>query len=191
MSAAFGESGERTARVRAPGGDAGAGVDADGQAALAVSRLASLRREAAAVYDAITAADDTLIDLAGQRVAAERSLHAAWRRYRMAANALEAHAQSRPGLRALLATRFAAGREWRGRQALLADAARDHAAPVAAARQAVAAVQAQFAATVQTRAEAVTALRRLTVECAAERNAAGRDSVAGEADSDRRGPERG
>jgi mycofactocin system creatininase family protein len=132
-----------------------------------LSRLADLRQQAGAVYDAIAAADSALRALAGRRVAAERSLRVAWGRYRLAARALEAHAQAKPGPRALAATGFAAGREWRGRRELLAGAVRDHLASVEAARRAVAAVQAEFAATMQARAVEVAALRRLTAECAA------------------------
>lgn len=164
------------------GGDTGAGPGAPTRAALAVSRLAALREEAAAAYDEITAADGALRALAGKRVEAERSLRAAWHRYRAVASALEAHAKAKPGLRASLATRFSARRVWHERQALLAGAVRDYAAPVEAARQAVAAVQAEFAGAVQARADAVAALRRLTVECAAALDAIDRGDPAGEAD---------
>jgi hypothetical protein len=144
------------------------------RAALALSRLPVLRRDAGIAYDAITAAEGTLRALADQRVDAERSLRAAWYRHAAAAKALDAHARAAPGLRALLATRFGARREWRDRQALLENALRDHAVPVDAAQRAVAEIQAQFAATVRERAEAAAALRRLTVECAAAQEAIAR-----------------
>lgn len=155
-----------------------------------VSRLAGLRQQAAAAYDAIMAADGALRALAGRRVEAERSLRAAWHRYRTAARALEAHAKAKPGLRALAATGFASRRAWRGRRTLLAGAVRDHVVAVEAARRAVAAVQAEFIATVQARAVEVAALRRLTAECAAalaaiagERDPAGGRQADGEAGS--------
>jgi hypothetical protein len=136
------------------------------EAALALTRLAGLRQDAADVYAAITVVEDTLRTLAGQRVAAERSLRAVCHRRGAAGKALEAHARAKPGLRAQLSTRFGAGREWRARQAGLEAALGDRAAPVDAAQRELAQVQAQFAAVVRARAEAAATLRRLTAECA-------------------------
>jgi hypothetical protein len=156
----------------------------DSPAGAAAARLFGLRREAAAAFDAIRAADATLRALADRRVAAERSLTAAWLRHRTVASALEAHAQAKPGVRALLATGFAARREWRSRQTLLADAARELVVPVDTARQARTTAQADFAAALQVRAEAVAALRRLTtecIECATASEATGEDPLPSEA----------
>jgi chromosome segregation ATPase len=136
------------------------------QATLALTRLTGLRQDAAAVYASITAVEDTLRTLAGQRVTAERSLRAVWHRYGAAVKALEAHARAKPGLRAQLSSRFDAGREWRARQAKLEAALRDRAVPVDAAQRELAQVQAQFAAAVHAQAEAAAMLRRLTAECA-------------------------
>ena len=144
------------------------------QAALAISRLPVLRHDAGTAYDAITTADDTLRALAGERVAAERSLRAAWSRYGVLVKARDAHTQMKPGLPALVAARFGASREWRARQVELDDALRDCAVPVDAAQRAVTKLQARFAATVQARADAVATLRRLTAECAVAQEAIAR-----------------
>ena len=144
------------------------------EAAQAIQRLPCLRRDAATAYASITAAEETLRALAGQRVAAERSLRAAWHQYGSVMKALDAHARGKPGLRASLATGFGAGREWRARQAVLDGALRDHGAPVEAAQRAIAEVQAQFAAAVHARADAAATLRRLTAECAAAQEAIAR-----------------
>jgi hypothetical protein len=144
------------------------------EAARAIQRLPCLRRDAATAYASITAAEETLRALAGQRVDAERSLRAAWHRYGSALKALDAHARAKPGVRASLATGFGAGREWRARQAVLDGALRDHGAPVEAAQRAIADVQAQFAAAVRARADAAATLRRLTAECAAAQEAIAR-----------------
>ena len=118
--------------------------------AQAIQRLPCLRRDAATAYASITAAEHALRALAGQRVAAERSLRAAWHQYGSVMKAVDAHARAKPGLRASLATGFGAGREWRARRAVLDGALRDHGAPVEAAQRAIAEVQAQFAAAVRT-----------------------------------------
>jgi chromosome segregation ATPase len=136
------------------------------QAALALTRLTGLRQDAASAYASITAMEDTLRTLAGQRVTAERSLRAVWHRYGTVRKALEAHARAKPGLRAQLSTWFGAGREWRARQAELQAVLRDRAVPVDAAQRELAQVQAQFAEAVRARAEAAATLRRLTAECA-------------------------
>src|SRR6185437_8830901 len=100
------------------------------QAALALSRLPVLRRDAGTAYDAITAADDTLRALAAERVDAERSLRAAWSRYGVLVKARDAHAQTKPGLPALVTARFGAGRGWRTRRVEFDHALRDCAVPV-------------------------------------------------------------
>ena len=146
------------------------------ESAQAVLRLPGLRRDAAAAYASITAAEETLGALAGRRVAAERSLRAAWRRHGSVMKALDAHALARPGMRVSLATRFGARREWRAEQAALEDALRGRATAVEAAQAAIAEVQAQFAAAVRARAEAAATLRRLTLECAAAQEAIARGS---------------
>jgi hypothetical protein len=145
------------------------------EAALALARLPGLRQDAAAAYAAITAAEDRLRVLAGQRVAAERSLRGACHRHRVAAQALAAHARARPGLRAVvLPGRSGARRDWRARQGAL-DTARDEAAAlVTAAQREIAGVRAAFAAAVHARADAAAALRRLTTECAAAQRAIAR-----------------
>jgi hypothetical protein len=136
------------------------------QATLALTRLTGLRQDAAAVYASITAVEDMLRTLAGQRVTAERSLRAVWHPYRAALKALEAHARAKPGLRAQLSTRFDAGREWCARQAELEAALRDRAVPVEAAQRDLAQVQALFAEAVHARQDAAATLRHLTAECA-------------------------
>jgi hypothetical protein len=141
------------------------------EAALALSRLPGLRRDAATAYASITAAEDALRALAGRRVASERSLRAATQRYQAAANALDRHARAKPGLRASLSTRLGARQEWRARQGALDAALRDRASLVSTAQRASAQVQAQFAAAVHARAEAAATLRRLTAECAAAQEA--------------------
>jgi hypothetical protein len=144
------------------------------EAALALSRLPLLRRDAATAYDAITAAESKLRALAGQRVAAELSLRAASYRHAAVTQALDAHARAKPRLCVLLATRFRARRDWRGRQALLDNVLCDSAGLLDAARRVITEIQAQFAATVDERAEAVATLRRLTAECAAAQQAVAR-----------------
>ncbi|MGH3170339.1 MAG: DEAD/DEAH box helicase, partial [Trebonia sp.] len=134
-------------------------------AAEALLRLPGLRRDASTAYASITAAEDAMRDLAAQRIAAERSLRAAWYQYGSVVKALHAHARAKPDLRASLATRFGARREWRARQAALDGDLREHAVPVEAAQQAIAGVQAQFVAAMRARAAAADELRRLTAEC--------------------------
>ncbi|MGH3209278.1 MAG: DEAD/DEAH box helicase, partial [Trebonia sp.] len=141
------------------------------EAAQAVLRLPVLRQDAATAYASITDAEETLRRLAGQRVAAERSLRAACHQYGSAKKALDAHARAKPRLRASLPSAFAVRREWRAKQAVLADAVRDRAAPVEAAQRAIAEVRACFATAVHARAEAAATLRRLTGECAAAQEA--------------------
>ena len=137
------------------------------EVAVARARLTDLRRDAATAYAAITATEDTLRTLAGQRVAAERSLRAAWHRCQAAARALDAHARAKPGLRASRPAWLGGGREWRAGQGELGAALRDCEATVSTAQRAVAEARAGFAAAVQARAEPAAALRRLTAECAA------------------------
>ena len=139
------------------------------EVAAATARLADLRQEAATAYAAITDTEDTLRSLADQRVAAERSLRAAWHRRHAAARAVDTHARARPGLlRASLPAWLGGGRrEWRARQAALGAALRDGEAAVSTAQQAVAQARTGFATAVQARAERAAALRRLTAECAA------------------------
>jgi hypothetical protein len=144
------------------------------KAAEALLRLPGLRQDASIAYDSITAAEDRAHTLAGQRVAAERSLRAAWYKYGSVVKHLHAHARAKPGLRASLATGFRASREWRGRQAELDAALREHAVPVEAAQQAIAEAQDRFAATVRARAEAAATLRRLSIECALAQEAVAR-----------------
>jgi hypothetical protein len=147
-------------------------ADERAEAALALSRLPGLRREAAAAYDAITVVEDRLRTLASQRVAAERSLRADWHRYGATLQALDAHARVKPGLLALLATRFRAQREWRARRDSLEEARRGHASVVDSAQWAAAQIQAEFAVAVRERAAASATLRRLSAECAASHAAA-------------------
>ncbi len=73
---------------------AAANATAAGQARV---RLAALRDEAAAAYDAIIAADADLRVLAARRVAAERVLRHDAARGEAAARALSAHDRARPG----------------------------------------------------------------------------------------------
>jgi phosphate uptake regulator len=140
------------------------------QPAAAGARLAVLRASAGGAYDAIVAAEDALGVLAGRRVAAERVLRDVAMLHRVAARAAKAHAQARPGPVALLASRLRAGREWRERRAILAQALTDAEQLLADTTQALADVKQEFAARLQARAEAVTELRRLTEECAAARD---------------------
>jgi hypothetical protein len=137
------------------------------EVAVARARLTDLRRDAATAYAAITATEDTLRSLAGQRVAAERSLRAAWHRYQAAARALDGHARAKPGLLAWRPAWLGGGREWRAGQGELGAALRDCEATVSTARRAVAEARAGFAAAVQARAEQAAVLRGLTAECAA------------------------
>ncbi|TVZ05429.1 hypothetical protein EAS64_12840 [Trebonia kvetii] len=140
------------------------------QPGAAGARLALLRASAAGAYDVIVAADDALGVLAGRRVAAERVLRNVAMLHRVASRAAEAHALARPGPVALLATRLRAGREWRERRAILAQALTDAERLLADTQQAVADVKQEFAARLRARTEAVTELRRLTGECAAARD---------------------
>jgi hypothetical protein len=133
------------------------------------ARLAILRASAAGAYDAIVAADEALRVLAGRRVAAERVLRHVATLHQVAARAADAHARARPGPVALLASRLRAGREWRERRAILAQALTDAERLLADTRQALADVKQEFAARLGARAEAVAELRRLTGECAAAR----------------------
>jgi len=144
------------------------------KAAQAVLRLPGLRLDASAAYESITAAEDTLRALADQRVAAERSLRSAWYKYGSVVKGLHAHARAKPGLRASLATRFRASREWRARRAELDAALREHAVPVEAAQRAIAEAQDRIAAAVRARAEAQATLRSLSVECAMAQEAVAR-----------------
>jgi len=172
-----------------PGGDELAGdavtsAAADlTKAAAARARLAGLRRDAAAVYDSIIAADHELRALAGRRVAAERALLAAGQRREQAENALDAHARANSGLRSRLAARLWARRERRARHTALTAALYDCAHSVEAARLAYAQSQARFAASVAARAEAAARLRGLTEECAAAQRA-----VTGAGDRSASGP---
>ena len=134
------------------------------------ARLAMLQASAAGAYDAIVAADEALGILAGRRVAAERVLRDVAMLHQVAARAAEAHARARPGPVTLLASRLRAGREWRERHAILAEALTDAERLLADTRQALADVKREFAAGLLARGEAVTELRRLTEECAAARD---------------------
>ena len=136
----------------------------------AAARLTVLRSSAGDAYDAIVAADDALGVLAGRRVAAERVQRDVAMLHRVAARAAEAHARARPGPLAVLASRLRAGREWRERRSVLAEALRDAEQLLADTQQALADVKQEFAARLQARAEAVSELRRLTEECAAARD---------------------
>ena len=156
--------------------------------AAAGARLAVLRASAAAAYDVIVAADDALAVLAGRRVAAERVLRHVAMLHEVAAGAAAAHARARPGPVAVLRSRLRAGREWRSRRDILAQALADAEQLLADTRQALAEVKDEFAARLHARSCAVAELRRLTGECAAARDelapAAGEDelaSAAGEA----------
>jgi TPP-dependent trihydroxycyclohexane-1,2-dione (THcHDO) dehydratase len=136
-----------------------------GAASAALTRLTDLRRDAATAYATISDADAALHALAGQRVAGERVLRHALARHQAASRALAAHARAKPGRLTHLLSGFRAGREWLARQEDLNAAVREAAGPLTAARQTVSGVKREFAAQVHTRAEAVTALRRLTAEC--------------------------
>ena len=139
----------------------------DGDAARA--QLATLQRSAAEAYTAITVADDGLRVLATHRVTAERALRLAAARHQAAARAVAAHARTRPGPFAQLATRFRARGEWRREQPALEAALADTQRQLAAARQALAAAKQDFTAGISARAEVAATLRRLTAECAAVR----------------------
>lgn len=147
-------------------GTVGHGAAEDG-VGTALARLAALQRDAAAAYAAISAADAALQALAGERVAGERVLRNAWARYRAASRALARHARAKPGPLTQLVSGFRARREWLAAQADLSAALREATGPLTAARQTVSGVKGEFAAQVQARAEAVTALRRLTAGCVA------------------------
>ena len=126
---------------------------ADGGAPPARSRLAALQDRAADAYATVTAADAELRALAVARVAAERVL----RRALLAAGTepdTEAgtEADTRPGTEA-------------GTVAALDDA-----------RRAAARLRDEFAARLAARTEAVSALRRLTADCAAARAEASNDA---------------
>jgi len=134
------------------------------------ARLASLRASAACAYEAIVAADEALGVLAGRRVAAERVLRDVAMLHGVAARAAAAHARARPGAVALVASRLRAGREWRERRAILAQALADAERLLADTQQALGDVKQEFTGRLTARADAVTELRRLTVECAAARD---------------------
>jgi hypothetical protein len=134
------------------------------------ARLALLRASAAGAYDAIVAAEEALGVLAARRVDAERVLRDVAMLHRVATRAGEAHARARPGPVALLASRLRAGREWRERRAILAEALTDAERLLTETQQALADVKQEFAARLLARGEAVTELRRLTEECAAARD---------------------
>jgi len=136
-----------------------------GAASAALSQLAALRRDAAAAFAAISDADAALNALAGQRVEGERILRHALARHQVASRALAAHERAKPGRLVHLLSGFRAGREWLARQADLNSDVREATGPLTAARRTVSGVKREFAAQVHTRAEAVTALRRLTAEC--------------------------
>lgn len=138
------------------------------------ARLAALRQDAAAVYTIIAQADEALRGLAVRRVAAERDLRLWGTRHLAASKVAAAHTLDRPGPFAQLTTRFRAGREWRARQNAIEAVIADTEEPLGAAQHALNAVRAEFAATVQTRVDAVARLRRLTAECAAAQDAIGR-----------------
>jgi len=153
-------------------------------------RLAALQQDAAAVYAVIAQADENLRRLAVRRVAAERDLRLWGTRHLVAAKVAAAHALDRPGPFAQLTTRFRAGQEWRARQNAIEAVIAETDGSLGAAQHALNAVRAEFAVTVQARADAVARLRRLTAECAAARDgdAIGRDGPAVEADCDRQRP---
>jgi len=136
---------------------------------IARARLAALRRDAAAVYAAISEADEVLRGLAERRVAAERDLRVCGTRHLVAAEVAAAHALDRPGLRTQLATGLRARREWRVRQSAAEAVAAATAGPLGAARQALTQVKDEFAAQLGARAGLVARLRGLTAECAAAR----------------------
>lgn len=143
------------------------GAGDPGPAGAARARLAGLQHSAAEAYSAITAADDALRVLAGHRVAAERALRLAAARHQAAAGAAAAHARSRPGPLAQLATRFRAGREWRRRRPALGAALAAAERQLTVARQALSEVKDDFTARLAARAAAAASLRALTAECAA------------------------
>ena len=134
------------------------------------ARLAELRASAAAAYASITAADAALRTLAGHRVAAERVLRSAAMLHGVASRAAAAHDRARPGPVVLVTSRFLAGREWRERRSILLTALAEAERLLADTERALAAVKEKFAAQVHARADAATALRRLTAECAAARD---------------------
>ena len=147
--------------VRYPG-DAGTG---DAGAARAL--LAKLQRSAAEAYEAIKAEDDGLRVLAGRRVTAERALRSAAARHQAASRAAAAHARTRPGPFAQLATRFRARREWRQQRPPLEAALAAAERQLATTRQALSEAKDDFTAAISARAEVAATLRRLTAECAA------------------------
>jgi chromosome segregation ATPase len=150
-------------------GHAASAVDGGRTALTARAALAGLQHSAAEAYTAITAADDALRALAGHRVTAERALRLAAARQQAAARAAAAHARSRPGPLAQLATRFRAGREWRRRRPALEAALTAAERQLATARQALSQAKADFTAQLGVRTAAAATLRRLTAECAAAR----------------------
>jgi chromosome segregation ATPase len=133
------------------------------------ARLTALQDCAAAAYDEITAADAALQALARRRVTAERAARHAAAVRSGAARAVAACEQDRPRLLAELASGLRARSRWRSRQTELDAALNAAQPPLAAARRALSEVRDEFADQVQARAEAVTALRRLTAQCAAAR----------------------
>jgi hypothetical protein len=153
------------ARHARPPRDAGAAGRADAARAL----LAGLQQGAAEAYAAIAAADAALRVAARHRVDSERALRFAAGRHAAASRAVTAHARSRPGPFAQLATGFRAGREWRQRQPALEAALAGAERQLSGARQALSAAKDDFTARVAGRAAAAATLRRLTAECAAAR----------------------
>jgi hypothetical protein len=154
------------------------------------ARLAARQDEAADAYTAITAADAALRPLAQRRVAAEQLLRHAAARHHAASRAAAAHARARPGPLAQLRSRLRARSAWRARDAGLQAALTQTQPPLAEARQALSLARDAFAAQVRERAEAVTALRRLTAECAAAREEllAGRKQAAPSGETGPGGP---
>jgi chromosome segregation ATPase len=133
------------------------------------ARLTALQACAAAAYDEITAADAALRALARRRVTSERAARHAAAVRAAAARAAAACERDRPRLPADVGSGFRARSRWRARQAELDAALSAAQPPLAAARRALAEIRDEFAAQVQARAEAVTALRQVTAQCAAAR----------------------
>lgn len=132
-------------------------------------RLAALQDSAAGAYAVITAADAALRAQAGRRVAAERALRQAAAVRAAAAVAARAHARTRPGPLAQLASGLRGRPRWQRRQAVLDSAVAEADGPLADARRALSAARDEFAAQLRASGEAAAALRRLTAECAAAR----------------------
>jgi hypothetical protein len=141
----------------------------DDAADAALGRLTALQDGAAGAYAAIIAAEVALRAVASRLVAAEQTLRRAAAVRAAAVRAAEAHARTRPGLLAELASGLRARPRWRRERTLLAAAVADAARPLADARQALSQVREEFAAHLRARGEAAGELRRLTAECAAAR----------------------